>query len=220
MTLVELMVVMILAGVVIAAASSALIQSQRAVAGTLQRQADLGEARIAADAVSADLRTMTELGGVYLQTATAREVQFFARRDVPPGDGPVRIRIRREDNGDLVRYSTRPPTGAGTAPSPAAYDTAGLTTQRRVLASGVRTDVAVFRYFSSYTLVAVTPSPSVSPTGSELPLVAPGGGGDPAVASASRPNVQFIEIRLAVQQAGSRDVGVTPIRQLVRLSNM
>lgn len=219
-TLVELMVVVVLAGIVIGIAADALIQSQRTVSDTFQRQADLGEARIAVDAASADLRTLTPLGGTVLLAATAREVQFFARRDLPDGQGPVRIRIRLEDNGDLVRYSTRPPSDAGAAPSPAAYDDAGLTTQTRVLASGLQIGNPVFRYYSSYALVADGPAPAVTASAAELPMADPDGTGEPGVPAANQQSIRFVEVRLDVEQGGARDVGVTTVQQVVRLRNM
>ncbi len=215
-TLVELMVVVVLAGVVLAMATSALIQSQRTVAANFQRQADLGEARIGVDAASADLRTLSPLSDTYLLIATAREIAFFARRDVPDGEGPVRIRIRLESNGDLVRYSTRPAVGSGPAPLPSDYDDPALTTQRRVLASGLQSGQTVFRYYASYSLVG---SPSPSPSAAELPMVAPSGGGDPIVPTSNRQLVRFVEVRLDVEQGGPRNVGATVVRQLVRLPN-
>lgn len=218
-TLVELMVVVVLGGIVLGIAANALIQSQRTVAGTLQRQSDLGEARIAVDAASADLRTLVPLGGTYLLTATAREVSFYALRDVPDNQGPVRIRIVQEANGDLVRYSTRPAAAAGMAPSPSAYNSPSVT-QRRVLASGLQGTQPIFRYYVSYALIPLPgASPSVSPSVSELPLVAPSPSGSPSVAATRRSEIRFVEISLRVQQPGSRDVGVTPVRQVVRLPN-
>lgn len=219
-TLVELMVVMLVGGIVLGIATSALIQSQQTVAGTLQRQFDLGEARGAADAASADLRTLVPLGGTYLLTATAREASFYALRDVGDNEGPVRIRIVLEANGDLVRYSTRPSAASGPAPSPSAYSSPEVT-QRRILASGLQSGQAVFRYYASYTLVPVPgASPSVSPSVSELPLVAPSPSGSPSVATANRNAIRFVEIVLQVQQPGARDVGATSVRQVVRLPNM
>lgn len=221
-TLVEVMVVVVLGGIVLGIAANALIQSQRAVAGTFQRQSDLGEARVALDAASADLRTLVELDGTHLLTATATDVTFFALRDVVPGEGPVRIRLVREANGDLVRYATRPPAGSGRSPAPALYDGPGaVAAPPRILASGLLPGTPVFRYYASYKLVPIPgASPSASPSASELPLPTPSGGGTPAVASANRASVRFIEIAVQVQQPGSRDVGATPVRQIVRLPNL
>lgn len=222
-TLVELMVVVVVGGIVLGVAVNALIQSQRTVAGTLQRQSDLGEARIAADAASADLRTLVPLNGTHLLTATATEVTFFALRDVPEGEGPVRIRIVQEADGDLVRYSTRPPPGLSTAsPDPSVYDgPLARTGTPRLLASGLRSNLPVFRYYASYGLVPIVgASPSASPSASEIALLPPGGGATPSVPAASRRTIRFVEIQLEVQQPGARDVGVTPIRQIVRLPNM
>jgi prepilin-type N-terminal cleavage/methylation domain-containing protein len=218
-TLVELLVVMVLAGVVLSMATAALIQSQRTVAGNLQRQADLGEARIAVDAASADLRTLTPLAGTYLASATAREVLFFARRDVDDGAPPVRIRLRLESNGELVRYSTRlnPPYPAN--PVPADYNAAGLTTVRRTLARGLPPGQTVFRYYSSYTLVPSSPSPRATPSASALPMAVPSGGSEPAVPATGQASVRFIEVRLEVERSGGRDVGPTFVRQLVSLRN-
>ncbi len=217
LSLVELMVVVALAGIVLAAVANTLIQTQRTVSMTLQRQSDLGQVR-AVDAVSADLRTLTELGSTYLLTATAREVEFFAFRDVPRGatpspaptladEGPSRIRIRREDNGDLARTVVRPRPGAGANPVLADYT--GQPEQRRILARGLRPDVALFGF---RTAEAVS---------SALPLVDPGTG-VPAVPEGQRQHVRFIEIRVAVQgrPAGARSVGPTEVRQLVRLPNL
>lgn len=219
-TLVELMVVVALAGAVLGMVTTALIQSQRTAAGTFQRQADLGEARIAADAASADLRTLTPLSNSYLVTATGQEVTFFARRDLNVDAPPVRVRLVLESNGDLVRYSTRMRPGGSATPAPADYDNAALTqaTQRRVLASGLQPAQTVFRYYASYSLVAVAPSPAVSPRASELPMAVPSGGGAPAVPTLDRQSVRFIEVRLTVDQGNAR-VGGTSVRQLVRLPN-
>lgn len=219
-TLVELMVVVMLAGIVLGIAANALIQSQRSVAGTFQRQADLGEARSAVDAASADLRTLVRQADTYLLTATATEVSFFALRDVPQGQAPTRIRIVQEADGDLVSYSTRPPTSATSTSDPSVWDQAGLTTVRRVLASGLPAGQPIFSYYTSYTLVPVAPSPRVSPSASELPLQVPAGGGSAQVPSGSRLNVRFVEIQLQVQQAGARDVGATSVEQIVRLPNL
>lgn len=216
-SLVELMVVVVLAGIVLGIATSALVQSQRTVSGTFQRQADLGEARAAVDAVSADLRTMTPLNGTHLLSATAREIQFFARRDVPVDQGPVRVLIRLEGNGDLVRYTTRPPSAAGAAPSPSAYATA--LGQPRILASGLPPGTTLFRYYSSYTLVSSGASPAVTASPTELPMVTPSGTGAPGVPAANQPSIRFVEVRLDVEQDGPRDVGVTSVRQVVRLPN-
>lgn len=222
-SLVELMVVLLLSGIVLGVAANALVQSQRTVSGTFQRQADLGEARNAVDAASADLRTMTPLGGTYLLTATAREVSFFARRDVPIGRGPVRITLRVESNGDLVRYSTAAPVPSpsptsAVVPSPSAYATA--LGPPRILASGIPAGATVFRYYSSYTLVPSGPSPQVTASAAELPMAAPSGTGQPGVPAANQSLIRFVDVRLDVEQGGARNVGVTTVRQVVRLPNL
>jgi hypothetical protein len=185
---------------------------------TLQRQSDLGQVR-AVDAVSADLRTLTELGSTYLRTATAREVEFFAFREVPRGatpspaptvanEGPSLIRIWRQDNGDLVRTVVRPRPGAGANPTLADYS-GQPAPQPRILARGLRADVPLFGFRSA------------EAASSALPLVDPGTG-VPEVPEAQRQHVRFIEIRVAVQGRpnGARSVGPTEVRQLVRLPNL
>jgi prepilin-type N-terminal cleavage/methylation domain-containing protein len=226
-TLVELMVVLVLTGIVLGIAVNALIQAQRTMTGTLQRQNDLGQARIAADAVSADLRTLTVFGGVVFETASASEVIFYAARDItcatpsasatasPPACGaPARIRIVREANGDLVRYLVRLPLSDGRTPARTRYD--AVAPQRRVLARGLLATPPLFRYHSTY---AYAGTPTATPVASEVPLTAPSGG-TPTVPADQRDEVRFVELTLVVDPADQRAIGPTPLRSVVRLVNV
>jgi len=230
-TLVELMVAIVLSGIVLGVLASTLIQAQRNVAGTFQRQDDLGQARVAVAAVSADLRALTTLQGVILETATDDTVTFYADRDTPclpgsPGppvtppacEGPVRITITRTPGGELVRDTVRPPTGSGRTPlledyepPPAPPDEREV--RSRVLARGLRTDEPVFRYHATFGYAG---SPTPTPAPSNLPTT----GTPPALPAASVPLVRFVEVTLAVDPPDFRGVEPTRVRAVVRLPNL
>ncbi len=200
-SLVELLVATALVGVVLGAAATALIATHRFSAAAAEQQVDLGQARIAAGAVSADLRTLTPNGATVFLIAQPGQVQFFANRDVEAGRAPSRIRIALE--GDrLVRYLTPGPVSGGGNVDPAAYPAAETS---RVLARGLVPGQAVFSFL-----------PTVRPTPSAYPAPSPSTASLPA---ASQELVRFVRVDLRVQGRPGRSVPDTPISQIVRLPN-
>lgn len=225
-SLVELMVVMAISGIVLGILADTMIQAQRTVNSTLQRQGDLGQARIAADAVGADLRALVILQSVTFERATDSDVIFYADRDItctasvagPPAtppvcEPPVKIRIWRDGNGVLTRETTRPPAGTPRTPALTAYSATGFRFTTRVLARGLRTDVPILRYHSSF---AYSAGPTPTPVPSNLAT----SGTPPVLPDASKPLVRFVEVTLAVDPSDARDVGTTRVRAVVRLPNL
>ncbi len=227
-TLVELMVVLVLMGIVLGILTNSMIQAQRTVTGTLQRQNDLGQARIAADAISADLRALVTLQSVTFERAADGEVIFYADRTIactpavagppptaPACEPPVKIHIVRDPSGTVTRTATRPPAGTARTPPLTAYTVAAgaQSTSPRVLARGVRTDVPLFRFHSSF---AYSAGPTPTPVPSNLATT-----GTPALLpEASKSLVRFVEVTLAVDPPDARAIGTTRVRSVVRLPNL
>ncbi len=225
-TLVELMVVLVLMGIVLGILTNSMIQAQRTVTGTLQRQNDLGQARIAADAISADLRALVTLQSVTFERAADGEVIFYADRTIactpsapgppptpPVCEPPVKIHILRDASGTVTRSTIRPPAGTARTPPLTAYTTGTVQTTSRVLARGLRTDVPLFRYHSSF---AYSAGPTPTPVPSNLATT-----GTPALLpEARKPLVRFVEVTLAVDPPDARAIGTTRVRSVVRLPNL
>lgn len=195
-TLVELMVTMTLLALVLGIATTVMIATQRTASSTLQRQTDLGQARVAVSVVGSDLRTLTGTLGVIFVQASPTQVQFFANRDRPDGAGPDRIRIALE-GGNLVRYSTPAPAGGGASPLPSSYPVAETD---RVLARGLVPGQTVFRYRTTFD-----------------PLVAPL---TPPLTAAQQESVRFIEVDLRAEGDAAVTTTATTLNQTVRLPNM
>jgi len=203
-TLAELLVVLVLTGLVLGAVTSNLIASHRIVRGTFERQQDLGQARVAIAAASADLRALTPLGTTRLLTSSATDVQFFARRDLTPGLGPTRIRLVVEGT-ELVRYATLAPADRGEAPATSDYPPQSAA-QKRVLARGL-VPGPLFSYYGA--------SPA-----SPLLNTFDANGVDLGVASTSTALVRSIGVTLRVQAPAGAVVEPATVSQIVHLPNL
>lgn len=200
LTLVELLVTMAVLSTVMGVIASSVIMVQQTVSRTSQRQADLGQARIALDAASADLRTLTPLVDITFPSVGPREIVFYANRDLGSGGTPVRLRWTLEGD-ELVRYETRGPSGLGSSARTTDYPAAP--TRRRVVARGVQPGSTVFRYFTE-----------LSPSADEV---------DPATADVDRRRrIRFVRITVTAENAGEVRAGVagTTVTQTVRLPNL
>lgn len=218
LTLVEMLVVVAILGVVMAAVTGFAINATRTVAGTDQRFADVGQARIGVAAASQYLRTLMPydtVGTTLLRTEDdplARDpspstVSFYASRDLDLSvDEPPRlIRITVEGStaaaaGELVVYDTPASwTTVNTADgTERVVSYRAAETVRRVLARGL-TDPGVFTFLDA------TPDDGSDAVDLDDPD--------------TYPALRGVEVRLEVRTQAQRDVTSTVLRQRVRLPN-
>jgi type II secretory pathway pseudopilin PulG len=163
-------------GIVLAAVMPAMITISRSVAGSGQRLGDLGQARVAMDAVSRSLRT-----AVRIPTSTSPftltdvdEVQFYANNGPNVQAGPSLVRLVVDDQGQLVERTTPPtPSGGSFTYNPAQE-------RARVLTGNIA-DPSLFRYVCG---AAVCPAgfdrAAVTAVDISISVLSPGNLGVPA----------------------------------------
>jgi prepilin-type N-terminal cleavage/methylation domain-containing protein len=125
-TVTELMVAVLLIGVLSAASLGALITIQRTLQGAAQRDAELGQARIAMHTVERQLRSAMRPVGTGLSpflVADPNEVEFYTaassprdtRSEAPRVQGPVPKQVRLWLAGGTLREQVTDPTWDATS---------------------------------------------------------------------------------------------------------
>lgn len=143
LTLVEAIITTGLFVMVMAIVLGSVIGVVRKVSDTSRRSEDLGEARVAVDAATKDLRSavrLTQSGSPFVGVPTATNVEFHANLNPNRNAGPVRIRLR-VDGSRLLEDVTLPV--AGGAPGTWTYPGSP---RSRVLTDSLMPGT-VFRYY-------------------------------------------------------------------------
>lgn len=169
MTLTEMLVVMFIMGIVIAATVSLTITMSRTTGQTIARQDQVDAARVGVERVSKTVRTAVRPGQINSNCAdacaevnaflqgTTTGMQFYANLDNPGNAyGPSRITYSvgtsGADKGVLIEKVQRPQTNTGT-PVYCNAEAAGATAECRSrltvrrLVTGVQTGGALFSYY-------------------------------------------------------------------------
>ncbi|WP_454048520.1 PulJ/GspJ family protein [Cellulomonas sp. Marseille-Q8402] len=221
-TLAELLVVMMILGIVVAATATLTIGFQRTNAQTVVRQDQVDAARTASERMSKTVRTAvkpsqlspgcTSCTADAFIAATPTGLQFYANlnnagNSVGPSRVSYSLQSTAEDGMALVEKVQRPddsdPTGAYTY-CPAESPTASTDCKRRLtvrtIVSGVVTGgPSLFSYFKNGGDPISTPASGMS--------------------SADLANIVQVEFRLEVEKVAATPVGSTTYVQRVTLPN-
>ena len=166
-TLVEMIVVTVILGVVLAAVQTTLIMTQKTVGQNASRIDQTQQAKLAVDAMSKTLRTAVLPALLGCQTCdstafiqgTSNSVSFYANiNNDSNAIGPSRVSYTVNANGDLVE-TIQPPDAHAANNFSYTYCTPGpgCTVLTRVLARRVPTSLAVFTYYDANGAVVTPP---------------------------------------------------------------
>jgi prepilin-type N-terminal cleavage/methylation domain-containing protein len=166
-TLVEMIVVTVILGVVLAAVQTTLIMTNKTVGQNASRVDQTQQAKTAVDAMSKSLRTAVLPALLGCQTCdttafiqgSANSVSFYANLNNDTNAiGPSRVSYTVNPNGDLVE-TIQPPDAHAANNYSYTYCTPGpgCAVLTRVLARRVPTSLAVFTYYDANGAVVAPP---------------------------------------------------------------
>jgi prepilin-type N-terminal cleavage/methylation domain-containing protein len=171
LTLVEMVVVTVILGVVLAAVQTTLIMTNKTVGQNANRIDQTQQTNVAIQAMSKTLRTAvlpSLLSGctscytaAFIQ-GTKNSVQFYANINNDANTiGPSRVSYLVNTSGDLVE-SIQPPTGLVSGSYVYCTPGPGCTVLTRVIARRVPTSLAVFTYYDHSGNVITSPTLSAA----------------------------------------------------------
>jgi prepilin-type N-terminal cleavage/methylation domain-containing protein len=206
-SLVEMMVVVLVLGAVLAGMYQALSNIQSSSSGAAERVINLDEGRVLMDTLTKDFRTATRLTPTSypIVSGTWQSATFYARLNTT--GQPVRVDISLDAEGRLEEKITDPVCSVGTTPCPDNMWTYPGPAKTRIVGRWVDKTVPVFTYYSVTTQGVLTPITLGPPQ-------------DASLTDTQRANVRAIGISLKIRR--SPNLGATPtvLTSRVRLPNI
>ena len=202
-TLVELLVTISILALVMGAVTTAVVATQRTVRETDQRYTDLGEARVAMNATSRNVRTAIRLnpGDPAFIDAGPEHLEFYANVDVGAGD-PKRVRLDVQGD-DLLETVEDGTVGSGAGANPVRTWTGDGAPRTRTIARNLTNPTdgePLFEYFAQ---------------GASTPFATPGD----QLPAADQGDVRQVRIELRVDSDAVPDVAETVLANRVRIPN-
>jgi type II secretory pathway pseudopilin PulG len=181
-SLVELMVVTIILGLVMAVALGGLVSAQNADQGNAERVGNIDQARQLMDNTTKDLHRAVRIvaGGSTFLIAAPREVEFTATLDAVSTDAPVQIHLYVDTNSQLVEQTRVPDNSVATAAPPYYTYTGAWTTRYVARFINNSPTQPIFSFCDSTANACTAAAPSIgwptscSPTAPICPLAAAG----------------------------------------------
>lgn len=206
LTLVEMMVTIALLAVVMTSVASIFVGLQRAMGETHVRYADLGDARIAINAIQQSLRTAislnpSESSDSAFITATPDTVEFYANYEV--SDGFPKLMKYARSNGEIVETVEDGVLVDSASGDVLEWASVPGSQRQRVLARGVTEAAPLFTFFGS------------DPSDGALPA-----GADGALDASERSLVRQVVVDVRVDSDDGYEVGTTQLRNQVVIPNL